>query len=82
MSVIKIRINKRQKRFWLLAVIRFFLNAIQLVLIFLFFKVFGGSWLMFWLLLSLMSVSYADGYFKCFNKRIEFYQKELEKEKE
>lgn len=47
---------------------RFFLNAIQLVLIFLIFKVFGGGWLMFWLLLSLISVTYADGYLKGINK--------------
>jgi len=51
------------------AVIRCFFNAIQLVVIFLIFKVFGGSWLMFWLLLSLISVSYADGYWKGVNKK-------------
>lgn len=62
-------INTRPHHFWVGAVIRCFLNAIQLVVIFLIFKVFGGSWLMFWLLLSLISVSYADGYWKGVNKK-------------
>ena len=62
-------INTRPPLFWVSAVIRFFLNAIQLVVIFLIFKVFSGSCLMFWLLLSLISVSYADGYWKGVNKK-------------
>jgi hypothetical protein len=62
-------INTRPPSFWVGAVIRCFLKAIQLVVIFLIFKVFDGGWLMFWLLLSLISVSYADGYWKGINKK-------------
>lgn len=54
-------------RFWVGTI---FFNTIQLVMIFLIFKVFGGSWLMFWLLLSLRLVSYAGGYWKAINEKI------------
>ena len=62
-------INTQPPHFWVGAVIRCFLNAIQLVVILLIFKNYGGSWLMFWLLLLLISISSVKGYLKGVNKK-------------